>query len=150
MRLPPEETPEGRVLAIEHLTRDYLWQERYLDHPNGAVALTELLVCVEDVEEAARRYAKYFGIPITRNGIFAECILNAGKFRLTDPRGVRETYNLEPPTLPFAASFTVAVSDLSKTERLLNKNGVTVARHGDRLLVPGAAAHGATVIFEAA
>lgn len=150
VRLPPEETPEGRVLAIEHLTRDYLWQDRYLDHPNGAVALTELLVCVDDMEEASRRYARYFGIPITQNGPVAECVLNAGKFGLTSPAGLRDMYGLEPPTLPFAASFTVAVSDLSQTEKLLKESGVALTERGDRLTVSGAEAHGALVIFEPA
>jgi hypothetical protein len=148
VRLPPDETPEGRVLAIEHLTPKYLWQDRYLDHPNGAVALTELVVCVEDVDEAARRYARYFGIPITRNGIAAECNLQTGKFILIDHTGLRNSYGIDPPVLPFSASFTVAVADLDETQMLLESNGIVATyRHG-RLMVAGAEAHGATVIFQ--
>lgn len=148
VRLPAEETPEGRVLAIEHLTREYLWQGRYLDHPNGAVALTELVVCVADVNEAARRYARYFGIPFTRNGMGAECALQAGKFILTDHTGLRETHGIDPPTLPFAASFTVAVADLDATQKLLESNGVVASMRDGRLVVAGSDAHGAIVVFE--
>lgn len=148
VRLPPEETPEGRVLAIEHVTPEYLWQERYLDHPNGAMALTELVVCVDDVNEAARRYARYFGIPITRNGIAAECGLLVGKFLLIDSDGLRNSYGIDPPTLPFAASFTIAVADLRKTQDLLETNGVAVTRSPGRLRVARSDAHGAIVVFE--
>ena len=148
VRLPAEETPEGRVLAIEHLTREYLWQDRYLDHPNGAMALTELVVCVEDVEEVSRRYARYFGIPFTRNGMVAECALQAGKFILIDHTGLRDRYGIDPPALPFAASFTVAVTDRRQTLNLLESNGVNFTQRHGTLMVPGSDAHGAIVVFE--
>lgn len=148
VRLPPNETPEGRVLAIQHLTRNYLWQDRYLDHPNGAVALTELVVCVEDVAEASRRYARYFGIPVTRNGTAAEYALQGGKFILIDQTGLRESYGVDPPVLPFAASIAVAAKDLSNTQKLLESNGITVARRHGRLMVARSDAHGANVVFE--
>ena len=150
VRLPPEEMPEGRVLAIEHLTPEYLWQERYLDHPNGARALTELVVCVEDVNEVARRYARYFGIPITQNGMGAECSLLVGKIILIDHSGLRNVYGIEPPSLPYAASFTISVSDLNQTRKLLESNGVPVVQQRGRLMVSGLDAHGAIVVFESA
>jgi hypothetical protein len=136
------------VLAIEHLTRNYLWQPRYLDHPNGAVALTELVVCVDDVETAARRYARYFGIPVTRNGIVSEISLKNGKFKLLGPAGLRNIYGIDPPTLPFAASVSIAVENIAETERLLDGNGVAVTRPNGCLMVAGADANGAHVVFE--
>lgn len=148
VRLPPEETPEGRVLAIEHLTPECLWQERYLTHPNGAVALTELVVCVADLREAVRRYARYFGIPLTQNGSAAQCTLDSGKFILIGPDGLREIYGIDPPVLPFAACVTVAVGDLRATQDLLHSNGVAVTPRGGRLTVSAADACGATVVFE--
>jgi len=148
VRLPPDETPEGRVLAIEHLTMEHLWQKRYLDHPNGAVALTALVVCVEDVNEATRRYARYFGIPFTRNGIAAECELRTGKFVLIDPAGMQDLYGIAPPVLPFAASLTIAVADLRKTQNLLVANGIGFAKRNGNLMVEGSDAHGAIVVFE--
>lgn len=150
VRLPPGETPEGRVLAIEHLTRDYLWQARYLDHPNGAVALTELVVCVADVKEAARRYSRYFGIPITWNGMAAEIALEKGKFVLIDPEKLTLRYGVTAPLLPFAAAFTVAVSSVAVARALLETNSVEFNEHGGRLLVSPSEAYGATVVFDQA
>jgi hypothetical protein len=150
VRLPPEETPEGRVLAIEHLTRDYLWQDRYLDHPNGAIALTELVVCVADVDEAARRYSRYFGIPITGDGMAAKIALKTGKFVLIGTAELEERFGIAAPVLPFAAAFTVAVNDLAMTRALLDQNGVEYRAQGNGLMIPSSQAHGATVVFNQA
>ena len=148
VRLPTDDMPEGRVLAIEHLTPEYLWQKRYLDHPNGARALTELVVCVEDVNEAARRYARYFGTPILQAGMYAECHLLEGKFVLIDHSGLRNTYGIDPLSLPYAASITIAVSDLDQTEELLESNGISFTQQREKLVVSGRDAHGAFVAFE--
>lgn len=150
VRLPPEETPEGRVLAIEHLTRDYLWQARYLDHPNGAVALTKLAVCVADVAEAARRYSRYFGIPVTWDGRVAEIRLETGRFVLMGTEELISLHGVEAPVLPYAAAFTVAVSNISTARALLEGNAVEYRERGDTLLVSPAEAHGATILFDQA
>jgi hypothetical protein len=42
-----------------------------------------------------------------------------------------------------------AVADLADTEALHRQNGLTVRRHGGRLIVPPEEAFGATLIFEA-
>ena len=146
--IPEEYTPHITMFAIQHFTREVVRHSSYLDHPNGAVALTELVVCVEDVNEAARRYARYFGIPITRNGMGVECALQPGKFILIDHTGLREAYGIDPPALPFAASFTVAVTDLRETQNLLEKNRISLTQRQGKLMVAGSDAHGANVIFE--
>lgn len=42
-----ERCPEARLILIEHQTPEYLWQRRYLSHPNGAQALAGVLLCCE-------------------------------------------------------------------------------------------------------
>ncbi len=147
VRVPPAETPEGRVLAIEHLTRDYLWQARYLDHPNGAVALTGLVVCVGDVDEAARRYSRYFGLSPKNDGVTANFELETGRFVLLNPTALVSRYGMEPPTLPFAAAFSVAVKHLNDTQKLLEQNNVEFRSQNGAVLVSPAEAHGATIMF---
>ena len=147
VRLPPEETPEGRVLAIQHLTPEFLWQARYLDHPNGAVALTGIVVCVEDIDDAVARYSRYFGThPSFANAqyVFA---LQAGRFVLAGSEALQELYGVMPPTLPFAACFTIAVEDIDRTAALLERNGVSFSATGGHLVVSANEAQGATVVF---
>src|SRR5258708_979443 len=60
-RVPLATAPEGRIQLIEHLTPDLMWQDHLLDHPNRAVALTEAVLCVADVGEAAERFRRLAG-----------------------------------------------------------------------------------------
>ena len=83
-----------------------------------------------------------------RNGIGAECTLQQGKFILIDPTELREAYGIDPPALPFAASFTVAVTDLRETQTLLEKNRISLTQRPGKLMVAGSDAHGANVKFE--
>lgn len=124
VRLPSDEMPESRVLAIEHLTPEHLWQDRYLDHPNGAVGLTELAVCVADVEEAAARYGRMFGVAGAGDHTRRVFDLDAGRFVLLSAAALKSELGLDAPVLPFAASFTAAVTDLGKAGAVMEAAGV--------------------------
>ena len=148
VRLPPDEMPEGRVLAIEHLTRGFLWQDRYLDHPNGALALKELFVCVADVAAVARRYARYFGVPAAHTDASATFKLTTEKFVLLDARELETRFGVTPPSLPFAAAFTVAVDDLEATHHFLQQRNIVLQKDRERLFVAPIHAKGAVIVFE--
>ncbi len=147
VRLPSDDMPEGRVLAIEHLTPEHLWQDRYLDHPNGAVGLTGLTVCVADVEDAAERYGRMFGVAATGDTARRTFDLDAGRFVLLSEAALMSDLGLEAPSLPFAASFTVAVEDPGKARAVMEQAGVRCTI-GDRgYTVSPHNACGALVVF---
>src|SRR5262245_6695683 len=52
---------EGRIQILAHRTEDMVWQPRWLDHPNTAVALIDLIIVVDDMAEAAARFARFTG-----------------------------------------------------------------------------------------
>src|SRR5260370_14556179 len=58
-RVEPGEMPEGRIQILTHRTEAMVWQPRWLSHPNGAFALTSIMIVVADIEEAARRFARF-------------------------------------------------------------------------------------------
>lgn len=147
VRLPPEEMPEGRVLVIEHLTPEHLWQERYLDHPNGAVALTELVVCVDEVEEAAARYCRMLGVTGTGNEIRREFSLDDSRFVLLSKAALNSEFGIEAPVLPFAASFTVAVADLDHARAVIEGNGIPCEATDQGFVVLPGHACGALIAF---
>lgn len=147
VRLPASEMPEGRVLLIEHLTREHLWQERYLDHPNGAVGLSELTVCVADVEDAASRYGRMFGVAGRGDHKRRAFALDDGRFVLLSESGLKSELGLDAPVLPFAASFTVDVADCGKARAAIEANGGSCETVGDALMVRPRDACGALIAF---
>src|SRR5439155_706967 len=58
-RAEPGEMLEGRIQILTHRTEAMVWQPRWLSHPNGALALTSIMIVVADIEEAARRFARF-------------------------------------------------------------------------------------------
>ena len=78
----------------------------------------------------------------------SEIRLKTGKFKPLDPTGLRNTCGIDPPAMPFAASFSIAVENIVETERLLETRGVAVTRSNGHLMVAGAEANGAQVVFE--
>lgn len=147
VRLPPEEMPEGRVLAIEHLTPEYLWQDRYMTHPNGALALEELVVCVDDPATVASRYERYFGIPAKEESNLWCFTLRQGRFVLKTAETLRSEFGIDAPTTPYAAAVKIRTQALNNTTKLLSKNGVAFSDSGHSIQIPASEAAGATFIF---
>ncbi len=62
IQLPDQ--PEGRINLVRHLTPEALWQERFLHHPNNAVALAEVVIVVENPSATAARFSRLVGCPV--------------------------------------------------------------------------------------
>lgn len=84
LRVPPEAMPEGRIQLLRHHTPELVWDESRLDHDNGIVSLAGTLLCVDDPEEAAARFARFTS-------------------RRTERRDDRRVVSLDRGTLAFIA-----------------------------------------------
>lgn len=58
-RLPAGAMPEGRVQILTHHDVPNMWQPRWTAHPNGARALTAMIVSAPDPHEAADRFGRF-------------------------------------------------------------------------------------------
>ena len=112
--------PETRLLLIQHLTRDVVWREREMVHPNGVVALIGARFLVADATEAALRYGRLIGArPETKRwGTELDLSGQTLQFFSEPEKGAPEAHC---PSL-YGAVF--AVLDLGKTEALFASNGV--------------------------
>ncbi len=150
--LPATLLPEGHFLAIQHLTRDDLWQPHLLTHANGAKGLAHLTVCMADPADFARRLAAALGAEARSAGTETfEIELAAGLVRATSPAGLARRYTgVAPPVLPWLAGIAIAVDELAPTAAFLARAGVTLREgaHGARFVPPGEAA-GAVLEFVA-
>lgn len=151
---PPGMPPEGRVGAAEDAPPALLDAQSGLDHPNGALALAECVLCTADdaLDSTAERYERYLGTTAERDGDTRGFVLGSGRLTITTAAVVAERLPGERPgPLPALSAYTVEVADLAATERYLRARGGDVRRSAaGEPFVPAADAHGAAVVFRQA
>ena len=149
IRVPPEVMPEGRIQIVTHHTPELVWQSRYQHQPNGADALTGVLVCVDDPREAAERFSRFVGVePVEKTGTW-EMGLHEGRVVFIRTRCFGELYpDRELPCIPYIAEVSLRTNDLAATRRYFDDGGIRYETVGDAALrVPGAMALGASFLF---
>ena len=135
-RLAPGQMPEGRIQMLTHRTEHTVWQPRWLDHPNGARALTGLTIAVADVDEAAARFARFTGRPAARCEGGQAIALDRGRLELVTADTFGRRYpDIAMPGLPFVGACTIAVASLAAAETALRRGVIAVRRDGERLIV---------------
>jgi Glyoxalase-like domain len=134
-RLQPGEMPEGRIQILTHHSEAMVWQPRWLAHPNGALALTHIIVAVADPQEAADRFARFTGRAATRSASGFRIALDRGQVDLVGADAfARWLPEIAIPSLPFAGAYGIRVASLAHTEELLARAGLA-RRHSDQGLV---------------
>jgi hypothetical protein len=152
VRVPPGTMAEGRVQYCRHHTPELVWQARWLEQPNRARTLADLLLCVADPAAAAARHGRFVGrAPAGAQGCYL-LELDRGRLVFTDPAGLaRLLPGTEVPCLPFIAALALTTDDLAATRAVLGQNGLRAAALGAgglAVAVPGGIC--ATVCFLAA
>jgi hypothetical protein len=136
-RVEPGVMPEGRIQVLTHRTEQAVWQPRWLTHPNGAVALTDVVMAVADVEEAAQRFARFTGRPATANPAGRAVTLDRGRMQIMDTSAFAALLpEVAVPSLPFIGAYAVLVASLERAAQTLRAGGLTARRHGPMLIAP--------------
>lgn len=150
IQFAPEQSPEGYIQAAQHLTPQYIYQPRYIRHPNGCTSLHRTVVVTDALDAFADKYRRYTGlVPIA----------HAGTFDFRFPRGTRLTIidvahapamlpgTLLPP-IPGIAAVSFRTPDLAAQRRRLSDHGFAFSEAIGRLVVPAEQASGVAVMFE--
>ncbi len=131
-RVQPGAMPEGRIQVLTHHTEDAVWQPRWLDHPNGAVALLDVVFAVADLDEAAARFARFTGRAARPNAFGRGIAVDRGGVQLAAAKTVAALLpELAQPAPPFAPGYGVAVQSLAVAERRLRESGLRPRRQDD-------------------
>ncbi len=147
-RLPLPDAPEGRIQLIRHLTREAIWQEWFMAHPNNAVALEEVVLAVPAPAETAARFSRLAGLPVTPDpaGGFA-LALPRGRVRIVPPDAVARIFpGVAPPAVPSIVGIALRTSDGCAALRG-RLDGVAHAGLDAGVLVLPSAACGAAIAF---
>ncbi len=123
--------PEARFIFIEHSTPDVLWQPHLLEHPNGAVSIEEVALCVPDLAASRARLTPIIGTePEDKGSGFLIYKLARGRVYVMTPAALQQwAPGVEPPRLPYVAGFGVGVADLVRTKAMLAANGIDFQDH---------------------
>jgi hypothetical protein len=142
-RLPLTDA-EPRLQLLRHLTPDLVWQERFLRHPNRAVALDAVVIVAEPPAELAARLSRAAGVPVVPDPAGGYALrLAQGQVRVLAPEALPTVFpGAAIPSLPFVAGIVVRTDDRTRAASKLLK---TIARPTPGGLLAGAA--GVAVLF---
>jgi hypothetical protein len=136
-RVVPGEMREGRIQYLTHHTEDTVWQKRWLNHPNGANALVDVVLAVGDVDEAAARYVRFLGREAIPTNMGRGIFLERGSVQLVNSASMaRLMPEVAIPPLPFIGLYAVRVDSLDAAERAIRAGGLALKRRERVLAVP--------------
>src|SRR5438067_11129207 len=93
--------PEGRVQFLTHHTEPLVWRDGFLDHPNGARALTRLWIAAERPAEPTARFARFTGRAARSDGEVTTIELDRGAVHIARPDYLWQAFGIVPAgTLP--------------------------------------------------
>jgi hypothetical protein len=122
--------PEGRVQFLTHHTPEFLWQSRYVEHANSAVALTGLVFAVTDLDEAVNRYRQIFdrhGDAIPGGQIFS---LESGALVLLSDGGARDYFGVRnTPAAPAMIAYQISCRSIATFKSFADQAGIVATYH---------------------
>jgi hypothetical protein len=144
----PETNPEALFQIVQHETPELALQPRFMAHPNGALALSEAILCVEDPEEVAGRYGRYAGHSVARRGPLHVIDLEEARLVVISCQDLAMVLPGEvAPTAPYLAGFTVT-ADVDQAAAFLHRQEIPFRGHNGRIVVSRRDACGSAVVFE--
>lgn len=116
-RVEPDVMPEGRIQMLTHHTEAAVWQPRWLAHPNTAIGLIDVVIAVEDVEEAAARFSRFTDRGATLlPGAALVRLDRGGIYLIAHDRAAEKLPEVPVTTLPYILGYAVRVQSLAAAE----------------------------------
>ncbi|MEE8438229.1 MAG: VOC family protein [Micropepsaceae bacterium] len=137
-RVERGEMAEGRMQFLTHHSEEAVWQKRWLNHPNTADALLDMVIAVDDVGEAAKRFSRFLGHDPLSTAMGESIHLERGGVQLMDRSTYEELLGEEmfgpAAELPFIGVYALRVASLETAENLLARNNLEPKRRENTLL----------------
>ena len=152
-RLDPAKIAMGRVYFCEHRTPELVWRPEWQVHPNGARAISRVIVATENPRRTVSLFRTLFGPEaVAEHG--GGCVVPAGaaQVELRTPGAIAEAFGdaaADPAgRAEYLAAIELTVSSLTETaERLRRVPDVRIEQR--RVVVPAGAAFNTTLAFSA-
>ncbi len=135
VRVDPGVMPEGRIQMLRHHTEHAVWQPRWLDHPNGAVGLLDVVIAATDPDEAGSRSARFLDRPVKPNKFGQFIKLDRGGVQIASLETVRALLPNTPQVgAPFIGVYAIKVQSLHKLQSCLVARDVSFSRREGLLI----------------
>ena len=151
-RVKPMTMPEGRIQILTHHTESAVWQPRWLSHPNSVCDLIDVVIAVEDVTEAARRFAGFIGRAATFTPGGALIRLDrGGVYLVSHDRATEKLPEVPVTSLPFMIGYALGVESLALAEAAVDGAGLAWRAFEDGIVAtfPAELGEGAWFFVEA-
>jgi catechol 2,3-dioxygenase-like lactoylglutathione lyase family enzyme len=138
-RIRAEATPGASVFVCQHHTPEIVWREDYLEQPNGATGIAEVIGIADDLLAIEDAYDEIFGERV--RGAADRVMIAAGGAPITflSPGAFVERFGVtgEPVSSPRPrlVGLRVRVPDLDKARATLQRGGVPWTEGAGRSLL---------------
>ena len=147
-------SPEVRFAVCQHHYPENFWNPDFQRHANGAKRLLGVvLVADKPAAHAAVLCALAGGVAPQSEADGISVPTPNGEMSVITPAAFRARFGVAPAIAGEGMALNalrMSVADLDATSAILQKGGVPAGRQGNCLVIPPAAASGATLVFEAA
>jgi hypothetical protein len=147
-------SPDVRFAVCQHHFPENFWDPAFQTHANGAKAVPGLALVAENPTDHHIFLKAFTGVSdLHSSSIGIKARTENGDVEIIEPVSFRDQFGVSPDVKGEGMTLNALrfeVADIAQAEALLQRHGIASQRHVGRLVVPPAAAHGATLIFEIA
>ncbi len=147
--------PGAWWFVCQHHTPDLVWRPDYLEQPNGAMALVEVLGSAADLDALEAPWRLLLGERVRRTADRLEARTATATIAFHEPEGLRRRLGGAVDGLDLAepglVALVFAVADPARARSCLEAAGIALLTgEGGTVLVPAAAACGVVIAFRPA
>lgn len=153
VRLEPRALFDGRVYFCEHLTPELVWRPEWQNHPNGALAITRVVIAARDPDRIAGRFGRLFGHDAAEKKETGRALrIGDVEVLIASPQRLFQDLGAALPD-PLGrgdhmALLGIRVRSLSRAAEIARSGGVDALRvEPDRVVVPASQAMNVTLEF---
>jgi len=147
-------SPNVRFAVCQHYFPENFWDPAFQTHANGVRAVPGVAMVAENPTDHHIFLKAFTGVnDLHSSSIGIRARTENGDVEIVEPVAYRDRFGILPDVNGGGMTLNALcfeVEDIAQVESLLRQNGIGSQRHVGRLVVPPAAAHGATLIFESA
>lgn len=143
--------PQTLFATCQQANPEAFWSTAYRTHPNGAEAVSGVVLVAPKPPDHAAFLKAFTGIDEAENRVAGLFLRSPrGEIEIVEPDAFSERYGVAPRIGEGAliAGLRMAVANLDHVESVLRDGDIPSTRLGALLVVPPQAAFGATLIFE--